>query len=79
MAVSREPLALRKYWLGEGLSRWAVSPHPYEALVAALREEGVPGHMIHGLAASLYFAHFGRYPGAHGRKAAMNLHPKDRP
>lgn len=56
---------LEAYWLGKGLARWAATPTPYRALVEALRSEGVPGHMVHGLAANLYFKHFGRWPGKH--------------
>lgn len=68
------PNQLRRYWLGEGLARWATTPTPYRSLVAALRKEGVPGHMIHGLAARLYHWHFGTWPGKHnGKKAWEDL------
>ncbi|WP_031467107.1 hypothetical protein [Sciscionella sediminilitoris] len=51
------------YWTkGEGLARWAKSPHPYTALVRALRAEKVPEHMVHGLAANIFKAVFGIYP-----------------
>ena len=63
------PAQLRRYWLGEGLARWATTPTPYRSLVAALRSERVPGHMIHGLAARLYHWHFGKWPGKRGKKA----------
>lgn len=48
------PPKLKAYWLSEGLARWATTPKPYTALVAALRSEGVPEH-----------EHFGRWPGRH--------------
>ncbi|AZS07882.1 hypothetical protein PBI_GRAY_28 [Gordonia phage Gray] len=60
------PAQLRRYWLGEGLSRWATKPTPYRSLRRALRSEGVPGRMIDGLAARLYHWHFGRWPGKRG-------------
>lgn len=59
------PPKLKAYWLGEGLARWADTPTPYRALVAALLSEGVPEHMVHGAAANLYHDHFGRWPGKH--------------
>lgn len=62
------PAQLRRYWLGEGLARWATTTTPYRSLVAALRKEGVPGHMIHGLAARLYHWHFGVWPGKKNKK-----------
>jgi len=62
------PNQLRRYWLGEGLARWASTPTPYRSLLAALRSEGVPGHMVNGLAARLYHWHFGKWPGKHGKK-----------
>lgn len=63
------PEALKRYWLGKGLSRWATTPTPYRSLVAALRSEGVSGRMVNGLAARLYHWHFGTWPGKnHGKK-----------
>jgi hypothetical protein len=56
---------LLAYWLGKGLSRWATTAAPYRALVAALRSEGVPARMVHGLAANIFHKHFGRWPGKH--------------
>jgi hypothetical protein len=55
------------YWLGKGLGRWATSPTPYRTLRAALLSEGVPAGEADGLAANLYHAHFGRWPGKHDR------------
>lgn len=70
MAVSREPLQLRVYWTtGPGAAKWVGSPTPYTALVAALRKAGVPEHEVHGLAASLFKAVFGIYPGQREGKA----------
>ena len=52
---------------GKGLSRWATTPTPYRSLVAALESEGVPGHMIHGLAANIFHHVKGRWPGRHDK------------
>lgn len=62
------PARLRRYWLGEGLARWATTATPYRSLVAALRSEGVPGRMVNGLAARLYHWHFGIWPGKRNKK-----------
>lgn len=60
---------LNAYWTrGPGLAKWAKSPHPYRALVKALRAKGVPGHMVHGLAATYYHRVFGKWPGRRGKK-----------
>lgn len=60
------PHDLKQYWThGAGLARWASSPHPYTALTRALRSE-LPAkaqHMVNGLAANLFKATFGIYPG----------------
>jgi hypothetical protein len=70
MAVDTHPgigpsASINRYWLaGEGLAKWADSPHPYETLVALL-EAHVSSAVAHGLAAEYYRAHFGRPPGAH--------------
>lgn len=60
------PAALKNYWTkGAGLARWSTSPHPYTALTRALRSE-LPAkaqHMVNGLAANLFKAVFGIYPG----------------
>lgn len=66
--------ALNRYWTrGKGLAKWATSPHPYTALVAALRAEGVPGHMVNGLAASYYHRVFKKWPGSRGSKVLESL------
>jgi hypothetical protein len=60
---------LIKYWTrGEGLGRWALSPHPYTALTVALRSEGVPGRYVNGLAAKYFRRVFGIWPGQRPRK-----------
>lgn len=52
------------YWAhGEGTAKWINSPHPYTALVNALRKAGVPEHSIHGLAANIFKAATGHFPG----------------
>jgi hypothetical protein len=57
--------ALNDYWTkGEGLTKWAMSPHPYTALVTALSEH-VPAGMVHGLAAEYYQMVFHVHPGRH--------------
>lgn len=51
------------YWTkGEGLAKWAESPHPYTALTAALAAAGVPAHSVPGLAANIFHAVFGIWP-----------------
>jgi hypothetical protein len=66
----RMPPQLKRYWLsGPGLARWATTPTPYRSLVKALTEEihDMTPEQINGLAANLYFAHFGKHPGQHGK------------
>lgn len=64
---------LIKYWTrGAGLGRWASTPHPYTALTAALREEGVPPQYVNGLAAEYFHKVFGIYPGQRKGKAGGN-------
>lgn len=71
--------ALNRYWTaGPGLARWADSPTPFRTLRAALLKEGVPEHMVDGLAAEYYHRAKGEWPGRQARNAAMALHPKDR-
>lgn len=54
---------LWNYYLHGAGAGWAASPHPYTALVALLRKNHVPGHSVHGLAANLFHAKFGIWPG----------------
>jgi len=64
--LEAESPSLWRYWThGEGLARWAKSAHPYTKLVSELRKEGIPEHMIHGLAANIYHAVFHKWPGEH--------------
>ena len=59
---------LIKYWTrGEGLARWALSPHPYTALTTALRSEGVPERFVNGLAAKYFHRVFKIWPGQRPR------------
>lgn len=52
------------YWTkGEGLAKWAKSTHPYTALTRALLKAGVPVRSVHGLAANMFHAVFGFWPG----------------
>lgn len=60
------PAQLKAYWTkGAGLARWAKSPHPYSALVKALQKEihGKTPGWYKGLAANLFHATFGIWPG----------------
>ncbi|GAA1712254.1 hypothetical protein GCM10009765_71740 [Fodinicola feengrottensis] len=58
---------LYSYWTrGKGLARWAASPTPYRALLAALASEGVPPGQAKGLAANIYHSALGTWPGEHG-------------
>lgn len=55
---------LWQYWTkGEGLAKWAGTPHPYTALTTALKAAGVPAHSVPGLAANMFKAVFGIWPG----------------
>ena len=66
--------ALNAYWTrGKGLAKWSTNPHPYTALVAALRAEGVPEKMVNGLAASYYHRVFKKWPGSRGAKVLESL------
>lgn len=63
---------LKRYWLTEGLPKWATKPHPWQALVDHLVKY-VSLAVAKGLATELYHAHFGDYPGsdtAHLRSGA---------
>lgn len=53
---------LNRYWLGEGLAKWATSPTPFRTLVALLLKY-MSKEKAEGYAAQLYHAHFGRWPG----------------
>lgn len=67
--------ALNAYWTrGAGVARWATTPTPYRSLVAALRSEGIPGHMINGLAARYYKLVKGTWPGKRGKKDSDELY-----
>lgn len=69
MADAKHPKGVRspeltRYWTkGDGLARWAYSPHPYTALTTALRMEGVPERMVNGLAATYFKKTKGIWPG----------------
>lgn len=55
---------LWRYWTkGPGRAKWAGSAHPYTALVRALRAAGVPERSVKGLAANMFKAVFGIWPG----------------
>lgn len=68
------PEQLRRYWTGKGKARWAGSPHPYTALVNALRSEGVPERVIHGLAANLFRDVYGIFPAQRPRALGGSTH-----
>lgn len=65
-ATGTMPHQLKTYWTkGAGLARWAAKPHPWQALVNALREE-VPGKSAgwyQGLASNLFHSAMGYWPG----------------
>lgn len=59
---------LWSYWThGKGLARWAGSATPYRTLVLQLTEEKVPAGMVAGLAARIYHAAKGVWPGGQGK------------
>lgn len=55
---------LKRWWLTEGLSRWATKPHPWTALTRLLTEKTGNPEMSKRLATELYHAHFGDFPGS---------------
>lgn len=60
------PPELRKYWTkGAGLAKWSTNPHPYTALVTALRAEipDMPDAKLKGLAANIFKDVKGEFPG----------------
>lgn len=55
---------LWSYWTkGKGLARWSGSATPFRTLVSALTKEGVPPGQVKGLAANIYHAVKGVWPG----------------
>lgn len=65
------PPQLFAYWTkGAGLARWAPTAHPFTALVRALKREikGKTDGQIKGLAANLFKATFGIWPGERAGK-----------
>jgi hypothetical protein len=54
---------LKRYWLTEGLSKWATKPKPWTALVHEL-EKHVNLDLAKRLATVLFHEHFGYYPGS---------------
>lgn len=52
-----------KFWLGEGLSRWAESPTPYRTLRSLLLQH-MSIEKASGLAAEYFHEHFGFWPGS---------------
>lgn len=62
----RMPPQLHRYWTkGEGAARWTTNPHPYTALLNALRSEitDMTPDNLKGLAANLYHDVFRKWPG----------------
>ena len=56
---------INRYWTkGEGLAKWANSPHPFTTLVELLKQYVSEG-VAKGLAAEYYHMVFGQWPGAH--------------
>jgi hypothetical protein len=55
---------LFEYWAhGKGAAKWIKSAHPYTTLVNLLIKAGVPARSVHGLAANIFKAATGHYPG----------------
>lgn len=54
---------LKRYWLTEGLSKWAFSDHPWTALVEHLAKH-VSLEFAKRLATVIFHEHFGFYPGS---------------
>jgi hypothetical protein len=54
---------LKRYWLTEGLAKWADKPEPWTALRDELAKYVNP-EMAKRLATVIFHEHFGFYPGA---------------
>jgi hypothetical protein len=54
---------LKRYWLTEGLHRWATKRHPFTTLRRLLLEKTKNPNLATRLAATLVKAHFGLSPG----------------
>jgi hypothetical protein len=54
---------LKRYWLTEGLSRWAFTATPWTSLVHEL-EKHISRGFAQRLATVLFHEHFGFYPGS---------------
>lgn len=54
--------ALNRYWLGEGLAKWATNPHPWTTLYNLLRQY-MSDAKAKGLTTEYYVRHFGHGPG----------------
>ena len=68
--------ALNRYWTrGEGLAKWATSPHPWTTLRALLLEY-VPANQANGLATEYYHIVFGDYPGSDTARVRQGRKPR---
>jgi hypothetical protein len=54
---------LKRYWLTEGLHRWATKRHPWRTLRRLLLQKTKNPNLATRLATELVHAHFGLYPG----------------
>jgi hypothetical protein len=67
---------LKRWWLTEGLSRWATKPHPWTALTRELTKKTGNPEMSKRLATDLFKAHFGYGPGADVHRVAHGKPPR---
>jgi phage portal protein BeeE len=67
---------LKRYWLhGEGLAKWAPSPHPWTSLYGHLKDH-MPDGMAKRVAAEWFHEHFGFWPGSDLNRVTHGKPPK---
>lgn len=63
-AAKSHAMQLREYWAhGDGAKKWIGSPTPYRTLRDHLAKYVPPGRELDGLAANIYHAALGKWPG----------------
>lgn len=62
VAAAADENVLKRYWLGEGLNRWATKRHPWTTLFRLLRKH-VGAERAKRIASQWFHDHFGYWPG----------------
>ncbi|MCX5066650.1 hypothetical protein OOJ91_12250 [Micromonospora lupini] len=76
-AADTESNQLKRYWLhGEGLKKWATSPHPWTALYRHLKKH-VDSERAKRIASEWFHEHFGYWPGSKEHRASADLPGED--